>query len=63
MFFAVLVGAFALGQAANNVESLVTAQGSAGAVYSIIDRVSDKLASREERRMYIREREEINSYV
>ena len=39
MFFAVIIGAFSLGQAAPNAESLSTAMGSAGAVYETIDRV------------------------
>ena len=39
VFFAVIIGAFALGQAGPNVESLITAAGAAGEVFEIIDRV------------------------
>ena len=38
-FFAVLIGAFALGQAAPNMENLLTAAGAAGSIYDTIDRV------------------------
>lgn len=39
VFFAVIIGAFALGQAAPNVESLLTAAGAAGEIFETIDRV------------------------
>lgn len=39
VFFAVLIGAFSLGQAAPNFESFLTAAGAAGTVFEIIDRV------------------------
>ena len=39
VFFAVIIGAFSLGQAGPNAESLITAAGSAGEVFEIIDRV------------------------
>lgn len=39
VFFAVIIGAFSLGQAGPNAESLVTAAGAAGEVFEIIDRV------------------------
>ena len=44
MFFAVLIGAFALGQAGPNVESLFTAAGAAGNIFETIDRVSAHVA-------------------
>ena len=40
-FFAVLVGAMALGQAAPSSEALSTALGSAGAIFDAIKRVSE----------------------
>ena len=40
VFFSVLIGAFSLGQAAPNVESVLTAAGAAGEVFDTIDRVS-----------------------
>ena len=39
VFFAVIIGAFSLGQAGPNAENLITAAGSAGEVFEIIDRV------------------------
>ena len=39
MFFAVLIGAFALGQGAPNLQNLLQAAGAAGTIYDIIDRV------------------------
>ena len=39
VFFAVLIGAFALGQAGPNVEGLFTAAGAAGTIFETIDRV------------------------
>ena len=39
VFFAVLIGAFALGQTGPNVQALLTAAGAAGTVFEIIDRV------------------------
>ena len=39
VFFAVLIGAFALGQAGPNVEALFTAAGAAGTIFETIDRV------------------------
>ena len=39
VFFAVIIGAFSLGQAAPNVESVLTALGAAGEVFETIDRV------------------------
>jgi len=39
VFFAVLIGAFALGQALPNAQNLITAAGSAGFIFKIIDRV------------------------
>ena len=41
VFFAVLIGAFALGQAGPNMEALFTAAGAAGTIFETIDRVSD----------------------
>ena len=40
VFFAVLIGAFALGQAGPYVENLLTAAGSATTIFKTIDRVS-----------------------
>lgn len=40
MFFAILIGAFALGQAGPNLEGLFTAAGAAGSIFETIDRVS-----------------------
>ena len=40
VFFAVLIGAFALGQAVPNLENLATAAGAAGTIFETIDRVS-----------------------
>ncbi len=40
MFFAVLIGAFALGQAGPYMEGLVTAAGAATTIFNTIDRVS-----------------------
>ncbi len=40
VFFAVLIGAFALGQAGPYMEGLVTAAGSATTIFNTIDRVS-----------------------
>ena len=39
VFFAVLVGAFALGQAMPNLENLTSAAGASIVIYQIIDRV------------------------
>ena len=39
VFFAILIGAFVIGQAAPNLQKLVQAQAAAGAVYEVIDRV------------------------
>ncbi len=39
VFFSVLIGAFSLGQAAPNLENLLTAAGAAGAIFETIDRV------------------------
>ena len=39
VFFAILIGAFFIGQAGPNLQNLVQAQGAAGAVYEVIDRV------------------------
>ena len=39
MIFGVLIGAFSLGQAAPNLEDLLTAAGASGAIFDIIDRV------------------------
>jgi ATP-binding cassette subfamily B (MDR/TAP) protein 1 len=38
VFFSVIIGAFSLGQAAPNIETLLTAAGSATTVYKTIDR-------------------------
>ena len=43
VFFAVIIGAFSLGQAAPNAESLVTAAGAAGEIFETIDRVRNSL--------------------
>ena len=43
VFFAVIIGAFALGQAAPNIESVLTAAGAAGQIFETIDRVRDLL--------------------
>lgn len=40
MFFSVLIGAFYLGQAAPNLESVANARGAAYEVYQIINKVS-----------------------
>ena len=40
VFFAILIGAFALGQAGPNLEGLFTAAGAAGSIFETIDRVS-----------------------
>ena len=40
VFFAILIGAFVIGQAGPNLQKLVQAQAAAGAVYQVIDRVS-----------------------
>ena len=40
MFFGVLIGAFALGQAAPNAEAFSSALGAAGAIFEVIKRVS-----------------------
>ena len=40
VFFAVLIGAFSIGQAAPNLDKLVTAAGASVAIYDVIDRVS-----------------------
>ena len=42
VFFAVLIGAFALGQAGPNMEALFTAAGAAGTIFETIDRVSGR---------------------
>ena len=39
VFFAILIGASFLGQAGPNLQKLVQAQGAAGAVYDVIERV------------------------
>ncbi len=41
VFFAVLIGAFALGQATPNVESILTAAGAAFQIFETIDRVRE----------------------
>lgn len=41
VFFAILIGAFSLGQAAPNLELLQVASGAGGAIFETIDRVSD----------------------
>ena len=43
VFFAVLLGAFALGQASPNLESLLSAAGAAGSIFETIDRVSESI--------------------
>ena len=40
VFFAILVGAFYVGQSGPNLERVATAQGAAGVLYDIIDTVS-----------------------
>lgn len=40
VFFSVIVGAFSLGQAAPNLESVAKARGAAYEIYQIIDKVS-----------------------
>ena len=40
MFFNVLIGAFALGQAMPNLENLMSAAGASTTIFQIIDRVS-----------------------
>ena len=40
VFFAVLIGAFALGQAGPNIQLLLTAAGASGTVFEIINRVN-----------------------
>ncbi len=44
VFFAVLIGAFSLGQAAPNLENLLTAAGAAGTIFETIDRVRSRTA-------------------
>ena len=44
VFFAVLIGAFSISQAAPNLDKLVTAAGASVAIYDVIDRVSATLA-------------------
>ena len=44
MFFAVLIGAFAIGQAGPNLENLLTAAGASGTVFDTIDRVGISLS-------------------
>lgn len=39
VFFSILIGAFNLGQSAPNLQKIVEAQGAAGPIYDIIDRV------------------------
>ena len=39
VFFAILIGAFVIGQAGPNLQKLVQSQAAAGAVYQVIDRV------------------------
>ena len=39
-FFALIIGAFSLGQAAPNMENLMTAAGASVSIYETIDRVS-----------------------
>ena len=39
VFFAVIIGAFSLGQAGPNAEGLIVAAGAAGEVFETIDRV------------------------
>ena len=43
VFFAVLIGAFSIGQAAPNFDKLITAAGASVAIYNVIDRVSNRL--------------------
>ena len=40
VFFAILIGAFMIGQAGPNLQKLVQAQAAAGAIYEVINRVS-----------------------
>ena len=42
VFFAVLIGAFSIGQAAPNFDKLITAAGASIAIYNVIDRVSSQ---------------------
>ena len=42
VFFAVLIGAFSLGQAGPNAEGLIVAAGAAGEVFDTIDRVRER---------------------
>ena len=48
VFFSVLIGAFSLGQAAPNLENLLTAVGASTVVYETIDRVPPIDSSSEE---------------
>lgn len=43
MFFAVLIGAFAIGQAGPNLESLLTAAGASETVFDTVNRVGISL--------------------
>ena len=43
VFFAVLIGAFSIGQAAPNFDKLITAAGASVAIYNVIDRVSGRV--------------------
>ena len=43
VFFAVLIGAFSIGQAAPNFDKLITAAGASVAIYNVIDRVSNRV--------------------
>ena len=43
VFFAILIGAFVIGQAGPNLQKLVQAQAAGGAVYEVIDRVSEAM--------------------
>ncbi len=45
VFFAILVGAFQIGQAGPNVLNVTEARGAAGEIYATIDRVSETLLS------------------
>ena len=45
VFFAVLIGAFSLGQAGPNAEALIVAAGAAGEVFDTIDRVRERQMS------------------
>ena len=42
VFFAVIIGAFSLGQAGPNAEGLIVATGAAGEVFDTIDRVRER---------------------